>query len=488
MGLGLAPFHFLWLAFPAICVAIFQAVTAAGAGQSARRGFGIGFGYALISLFWIVEPFLVDLARHGWMAPFALTAMASGFGAFWGLGFWAAGRFTPENSLARMIAIPVLWTASELLRSYVFTGFPWGLVSYVWIDTPIYQITAIIGPHGLTLMTLGLASMLIFGIRNRSALVLVLAVVAFGLSFLWGFRAMVPVSPTGDDPLVVRLIQPNAGQQEKWDPQMMPLFYDRQISLTSETANPAPDLVVWPEVAVPFLLNDPSQPFWEIAGAAGDATVILGAQRLDGPRAFNSLAVLANDGEVRQIYDKQHLVPFGEYLPGGVFLARFGLKSLTARYGFGYSAGQGPKVMDLGDLGKVLPLICYEGIFPHEVRATATRPDWMLMITNDAWFGTLSGPFQHLDQARARSIETGLPMVRVANTGVSAVIDAHGRIMGAIPQGVAGRLDLALPGARPATPYWKTGDVPVLLSLILMLFTAVWLGRSNGIDPVTPDV
>lgn len=486
IALGLAPYSLIWLALPALCIAVFLAITA-DTKQARLRGFGIGFGYALVSLFWITEPFLVDSARHGWMAPFALFFMAAGFGLFWSLGFCAAARLTPANCTARAIAVPVFWTAAELLRAYIFTGFPWGLLSYIWIDTPVYQLAAYLGPHGLTLLTLCLIAALVTGLQNRNARMLIATLMASAI--------LVVISPwvnsnppaTSDSNPIVRLIQPNADQNEKWDPQMIPIFYARQITLTATPSDPSPDIIIWPEVAVPFLLDDPGATFWEIAGAAGDATVILGAQRRERAQFYNSLAVLNQDGERLNIYDKQHLVPFGEYLPGGDFLNRFGLHAMAAQFGRGYAAGQGPKLIDLGKWGKVLPLICYEGIFPHEVRRTDSRPDWMLMVTNDAWFGKNSGPKQHLAQAQARAIELGLPMVRVANTGISAVIDARGQIVDALPQNAAGFLDVRLPMPRPETLYAKTGDTPVILMLLVLAFVSLRARRSKNIDPETAE-
>lgn len=470
IGLGQAPLSLVWLAVPAFIAALglFSATTTPR--RAFWQGWSVGAGYAVVSLSWIVEPFLVDVATHGWMAPFAMFFMASGFGLFWGAAFAAARWLKPEGR-ASTPALVVTWTGVEMLRSYLLTGFPWALVSYVWIETPVLQFSSALGPHGLTMATLAMCSVAVAIWRSGArAPGLVSLVVVFAGVFAGGsWIANQPVA-TGSEPRpLVRMIQPNASQQQKWDPQMMPVFYARQVALTAEPADPPPDLVVWPEVAVPFVLNDPDAPFWEISGAAGEVPVILGIQRLEGARAFNSVAVLGEGGEVTARYDKHHLVPFGEYLPLAGFFNNLGLGALTARYGYGYSAGSGPQVLDLGPLGKVLPMICYEAIFPHELRRTPVRPDWLLLVTNDAWFGELSGPYQHLAQARARSVELGLPMVRVANTGISAMIDARGRIVGSLPLGTSGRLDITLPPPLPPTLYARFGDWPVLGLVLLGL-------------------
>ena len=488
VALGLAPFSWPVLAVPALCAALYFGMMADGARRAAICGGLLGFGYALVALFWIVEPFLVDAAVFGWMAPFALFFMAAGFAAFWFLSFALAGRFSSPGTIGRIAALALFWTAGEMLRSMALTGFPWALLSYIWIETPVYQLAAVIGPHGVTLITVLAAGLIANAVvKRRGGVGLVGASVFAGLFALGAWISTAPVLKNETAP-IVRLIQPNADQKLKWDPVMMPVFFDRQLSLTEEPEDPPPDLVIWPEVAVPFLLNGAPGELEKIANAAGDATAILGGQRLDGALAYNSLAVLTQDGQLDQVYDKQHLVPFGEYLPFGWLLQKIGLKAMTAKYGYGYAAGQGPVVLDLGKYGHVLPLICYEGIFPHEVRNTNIRPDWMLLITNDAWFGKVSGPFQHLAQAQARSIELGLPMVRVANTGISAVIDAHGNIVSALPQGVPGKLDVALPGRRSETVYAKHGDIPTIFMMIVLLAGVFFFRSGNKIDPKAGNV
>ncbi|MEN8741649.1 MAG: apolipoprotein N-acyltransferase, partial [Phaeobacter gallaeciensis] len=193
--------------------------------------------------------------------------------------------------------------------------------------------------------------------------------------------------------------------------------------------------------------------------------LLLGIQREEGGAYFNSAALISADGSAGQIYDKAHLVPFGEYVPFGDLMARFGFHGLASQAGAGYAAGPGARLMDL-PIGKALPLICYEAVFPQDVNAAPDRPDMLVQITNDAWFGTRSGPYQHLVQARMRAAEQGLPMLRAANTGISGVIDPYGRLGPSLPLGEAGYVDVILPAALPATPYSGTGDWPVLILLL----------------------
>ncbi len=438
-------------------------------------GLAGGTGYFAVSLNWIVEPFLVDVARHGWMAPFALVFMAMGMALFWALGFGLV-RWLRGGALAWIAAL----CATEALRGVIFTGFPWAQVGHVWIDTPMLHWAGVGGALLLCLITLGGAVALwavcapsaghrrAFGAAGLALL---------GALYLGGPLVARGVATPPDAP-VVRLIQPNAAQHEKWAEDKIQFFFDRQIEYTGAGARP--DLVVWPETSVPVILNRAEGTLAYIAEAARGVPVVVGVQRFEGPRLFNSLALLTPEGRVDALYDKHHLVPFGEYIPFGDLLKRFGLRGLAAQDGNGYSSGPGARTISLGDLGIALPLICYEGVFPHDVAAAPERADFMLLITNDAWFGRLSGPYQHLAQARLRSAEQGLPMIRVANTGVSAMIDARGQITASLPLGQAGWLDAPLPPPRAPTVYALSGDAPVLTLMALVLGVAGWRGRRRG--------
>ncbi len=478
IALGQSPFSLFWLAFPGLMAAVALGALAPDARSAARRGWLVGFSFAALAMSWIVEPFFVDMRATGWMAPFALFFMAAGFGLFWGAGFWLARRLAPHPGGAAWIAVPLGWLTAELARSYLFSGFPWALVSYIWIDTPLLQLFALIGPQGMTLATLLMAALAALALVRRRPGLLALPLALLAAAWVWGAWMQARPVP-GDDAVrpLLRLIQPNASQREKWDPAMMPVFFERQLAFSAEPAPRRPDLIIWPEVAVPFLLNDPSAPFGRIAEAAGGVPLVLGAQRLQGGQAFNSLAVIGEGGEIGPVYDKHHLVPFGEFLPGAAVLERLGLRALAAQFGTGYTPGRGPRLLDLGPLGRALPLICYEAIFPHDLTAVRERADWLLQITNDAWFGQMIGPWQHLAQARARAVELGLPMVRVANTGVSAVIDARGNTKAMLGLGETGWLDAELPPPLPRTPYAVTGDSVVFFLLLALSGLVGWQAR-----------
>lgn len=453
-ALGQAPVGFWWATLAGLAGTIWLLQRASGRGQAFLWGLAAGTGYFALALSWIVEPFLIDIARHGWMAPFALVGVSLGFGLFWGAAALCA----------RMVRAPVLgfvagFVLLEWLRGVILTGFPWAMLGHVWIGTPVDQVAAVVGPSGLGLLTLGVAALPVaYHVRGALAGAALVAM-AFGFG-LW--RLSQPLPPDRDG--TIRLVQPNAEQSLKWEESLAEAFLNRLLTLTAEDG-PA-DLTIWPETAVPYMLEYAP----EVAGMIGVASqgkpVAAGFQREEGDRFYNSLRILAGDGVEQARYDKAHLVPFGEYIPmGDLAYDWFGLRAFASQAGAAYSAGDGPAVLDLGALGKMLPIICYEAIFPRDINAAPERADWMLQITNDAWFGIRTGPFQHFAQARLRAVEQGLPLLRVANTGVTAVIDARGRVVAELPFGAMAKLDTRIPGALPPTVYSRFGDGPILLLL-----------------------
>jgi len=465
-ALGQAPFDLPVVMVLAMAAAVVMNGTAQTPRAAAAHGFAFGFGYFALALHWIVSPFLVDAATYGWMAPFAVVLMAAGGAVFWAVAFWGARCLSPH-----LWPLIPCWTAIELARAYIFTGFPWASPAQAMVDTLPGQVLAWVGPHGLNLVIIaaavGLAALApkSWPLRLAGLGPLVLVI------FMPPFAPDVPLSSS-----VLRLIQPNAPQHEKWDPDKIGIFYERQLRFTSADPDPqtgAPDAIIWPETAIPWALDRSAVILEEISKAAKGVPVILGAQRNEGERYFNALAVLGPKGDVTQIYDKYHLVPFGEYVPFGDLAARFGIYGMAPQHGAGFSSGTGPQLLDLGPLGRALPLICYEAVFAHDVNATPARPDFIIHATNDAWFGTHAGPQQHLAQARMRAIEQGLPVARAANTGISAMIDPHGRVLDSLGMGQAGYIDAALPLPLAPTLYSRTGDLPLALLLLAVLGAAV---------------
>ncbi len=460
-GLGHPPFELWFLTVAAFGVAFMMLARSPNVTQAAWLGLGFGTGYFAVSLHWIVEPFFVDPIRHGWMAPFAIVLLSVGLALFWALAFGVARRLSPGGAL--LVTLP----AAELVRAYIFTGFPWAMPSYVLVDQAVGGLAAWIGPHALNMVVLALAWVLgqvLLRRGQRQIIAMVASVAGFG-AFSPGVAD--PGAAQAEAP-IVRLVQPNAPQREKWDPAHMGRFFDRSVDFTAE-GEVRPDLIVWPETSIPTVLHRADTLLEIVTHAAQGTPVIVGINRFRAERVYNSAALIDETGAVSQIYDKHHLVPFGEYIPLGDWLSTIGIQGFASRHGEAFSSGPGPALLDLGPLGQALPLICYEAVFPQDVLGTPERPDFILHMTNDAWFGNFSGPYQHLAQARMRAIETGLPVLRAANTGVSAAIDGRGRMIASLPLNEAGYVDAALPAPLAETLYSRIGDVAFTVLLLLML-------------------
>ena len=422
-------------------------------------GWALGIGYFSLTLSWISEPFQIDAVEMGWMGPLAVLSLAVLLGMFWA-GAMAFALWVSGNP----VVLVFTWTGAEILRAYLFTGFPWASPPQALVGTLAGQALAFFGPHGLMFLCVSLAFLIgtaqRFWLRIGSLFIAVVMIISPPISASSALTSY-----------TVRLVQPNAPQDEKWLPESIPIFESRLINYTAEGL--PPDLVIWPETALSYLEEDAQFIFDDIAEAARGSLVVLGIQRRHNEKYFNSLVVLDSAGEVVQTYDKHRLVPFGEYMPFDWFFRYINVGGLAARTELGYTSGSGPSILNFGALGAALPLICYEAVFAHAVGGTEIRPNFLIQLTNDAWFGNWSGPQQHLAQARMRAIEQGLPMVRVANTGISALIDPKGRVTASLGLGTAGYLDVKLPQPGASTLYSYTGDWPWITILILGLWGSI---------------
>ncbi|MDX1742083.1 MAG: apolipoprotein N-acyltransferase [Ruegeria sp.] len=465
---GLAPFG-IWAATLVALVLLSPLfLSTETRGQAAWIGWFFATGYFAHGLSWITEPFFVDAERHAWMAPFALVFMAGGLALFWALAFWVARR-PGAGMVSQAVLLALAVSLTECARGYVLTGFPWAGLAQVWVGSPVAQVLSLFGPYGLGAVTLLATLPLGAALTQRGRFVLPLGLTVGAACFALVYSNTRPEVVEIDH--VVRLVQPNAPQHQKWDPDYAPVFFARQIEFTA--AAPRPDLIVWPETSIPAWLGS-AQPYLNaVVDAAQGTPVFLGIQRGDGPRIYNSMIYLDESGQQKGIYDKHHLAPFGEYVPLGNLMAEFGIHGMATTAGHGFSSGPGAVLMDAGRLGKALPLICYEAVFTQDVLSAPGRADFLLQVTNDAWFGTRSGPYQHLAQAQMRAIEQGLPMMRSANTGVSAMIDPLGRITDALPLGQAGFIDAKLPAPHAPTIYSLIGDLPVFV-LLAAVFALLW--------------
>ena len=465
-------------------------------------GWLAGLGYFGVSTWWIAEPFLVDERTFGWMAPFAVVLMGGGLALFWGVAAWVYRALRPGGAW-KVLVFAGVFAAAEWLRGHLATGFPWNLPGETWrAGTAPSQLAALMGAYGLTWLTLAIAAapaVLMLPVRRLEQFAAI-AVAGLGLTGLYaaggGRLAAGSQGPANDrNAPVVRIVQANIDQKTKWKAENLDEVFTAYERLTRKPAATPPPIIVWPEGALPAVIDDliaPASPYQARLRdmLASGQTLLMGANRIEPTRAggylyFNTLIALRREGSalaVVGVYDKHRLVPFGEFLPFGPLATSLGLRSL-AHMPEDFTAGPPPGPLTLPGLPSVQPLICYEALFPA-LAATTPRPLWILNVSNDAWFGAGSGPLQHLNIASYRAIEQGLPIIRATPTGVSAVIDAYGRIRpGArLDLGAFGVIDAPLPKALSPTLYGRYGDL-WLAGLLAISGLAAWRGRQRSRAP-----
>ena len=465
------------------------------AGQKNGRGAFLtgwlfGFGQFLLGLYWLGAAFLVEAERYLLLMPLGVAALPAGLALFYAaaLTLWFYGR-RYFNPLAQIYLFIIALSMADYARGHVLTGLPWNLSGMAFLSwLPLAQSAALWGVYGLSVLAVWCGCLVLFGRKYRGHSVAVLAALA-GLA-AWGVMRLAMPTPIADAGLTLRIVQPAIEQKHKWHPDYRQKIIETYFTLTTKATKPTkparpPDFVVWPETALPLALEEEAALRGRIAESLPQNTVLVtGSVRrkyeASKVQTFNSLLVLKR-GAVVGAYDKTHLVPFGEYLPVQNFLESIGLEQLTRLRG-GFSAGAERKNLAVHHF-TFAPLICYEIIFP--ARLNTPRPDMLLNVTNDAWFGRTIGPHQHFAQSRMRSIETGLPLIRAANTGISALIDGKGRVLAALPLGQSGVLDTALPAAEGATIYARYGDAGFCALLIFCGFLTLFCGRkrpSGGIS------
>lgn len=455
--------------------------------RSLRGAFTLGwlFGVSsfLVGLSWITEAFAVDATRYGSLAWPAVLLLASGLALFPALSLFTARVLAGDRGGACLAAgLVAAWSAGEWLRGSILTGFPWNVSGYAWgVSNEFLQVTALVGIYGAGLFatTVAVLPALAYAHRRIWPAVLALSV----LACVWSFGALRLTEPLPDEVVGARLriVQPNVPQNLKWAEVERDTILARLLTFSVQVAENGsrPTHIVWPESAVPYLISEAPAVRLRIASALShDTTLLTGAVRRtfgqDSKLALlNSIVALDTTGEITSTYDKVRLVPFGEYRPFRSVLAA--LPKLTIG-DVDFLPGAQRLPLPVQGLPPAWPMICYEAIFPSRTPTGALAPGWILNVTNDAWFGTSWGPYQHALSARVRSIELGLPLVRAANSGISFVTDAYGRELARIPLSEAGVLDVTLPGAiEGTTTYARWGELPLALALMLLVATAIIL-------------
>jgi apolipoprotein N-acyltransferase len=481
---SMPPFHLLPVLAISLPGLVWMWDARAGRWGGFWTGWWWGWGFYSVGFYWISEALLVDPWRFGWMIPFATLGLGGLIAVFAGLATGLAGLIRLRGA-GRVLLLAAAWGLGEWLRTFVLTGFPWNPLGSAWDPVlPVLQLGAVTSIHGLSLLT-----MLVFGLlaelgddsprRHRIAA----GIAAIGLPaaiFLWG-SARLAAHPTTYQPgVTLRLVQPDTKVSDKWV--MKTRLHDlaTAIALSRQPGLSRVSAVIWPETAAPFFLNVDSVHRMEAAQAAPPGgTLITGAPTITPPgtqpfHLWNSMLAIDSQGRILADYDKVHLVPFGEYVPLRGILP---IDKIT-HGSIDFTPGPGLRTLHVAGLPAVAPLICYEAIFPGQVVAPGPRPRWLLNITDDGWFGASAGPYQHLAAARMRAIEEGLPLVRDAVTGISAVFDGLGRPIARLGLGERGILDVRLPEpTRSATPYGRWGNAIPLSLMAVFALAGLVLGR-----------
>jgi len=445
--------------------------------------YAFGYGFIAVGCYWIGISFLVEADRFAWLLPLPVLGLPLFLGLFTALGGLVAGLlWGPGWRRAAVLALG--WTAGEFVRGNVLTGFPWNLIGYVWgVSDATMQGAAWFGPYGLSFATVLAATLpAVLGDaddRGRSRLIApgVAGLMVIGLIVAGFWR----LAPAPDVPgVMLRLVQPGINQATKWLDTERDRVLRQHLDLTAGPGGEKTTVVVWPETAVPFLIEHDVLRRQAIAAAMPPGAVaLIGAVRrspLDQPlQIWNSVYALNSTGQILGTYDKRHLVPFGEFMPMRRLFSLINLDQLAVG-SVDFSPGQGSALLNVAGLPAMRPLICYEGVFPDEVAVSGdARAGLLLNVTNDGWFGDSSGPHQHFDMTRFRAVEQGLPLVRAANTGISAIVDPYGRVRTELPLGRVGVVDGPLPQALVQAPaYGRYGEWLLLPWAMLGLACGYW--------------
>ncbi len=493
---ALAPVFILPLLIPAFSGLFLLVSNASTRRQAFWDGWWWGLGHFATGLYWICISLYVQPEKFAWLTPFALFGLPSVLAVYTGLVTLAFSllirgkrRETAEHISPRLLAFSPfvfasLWIIAEYARAHLFTGFPWNLTGYAWnISDITLQMASVWGIYGQSWLAVLLATLpALFIAARESAARYSIAGILIAVAFAEFGIMRLDSNPTEYTFTKLRIVQANIPQSLKFSEETAMEGLRKHILLMHSEGIDQANIVIWPETAVPLYMQAGSGLARDIGSMlAGNTQLVTGGMRAEGTvknwKAWNSAFVIRPDGSIAAQYDKHHLVPFGEYIPLRN-VAPFIVENIAGGMG-DFQTGPGPSTLALEGLPAFSPLICYEAIFPGYATDGTRKAQWLVNITNDAWFGASSGPYQHLEMARTRAVEQGLPLARAANTGISAIYDAYGRQLHRLGLLQEGIIDASLPKIAPETIYSRYGDFFILLIALSSIFFAFFFRRKG---------
>lgn len=478
LALALPPYYL----FPLLFLSFSGLLILLNLSSTAKRAFGLGywfgFGFYAVGFSWISNAFLVDIERLGWLIPLTLAGSGAFFGLFVAIPAWLSFYF--KNIYSKIFAFSALWVLSEWLRSFILTGFPWNLLGSVLAFDPVMiQAASVVGTYGLSLLvvfTCSFPAIIYFTPKPKIITVVMVTISLITLTiFSFGYNRLKTFGDENFSDIKVRIVQPSIPQELKWSQDTLEANFQKYIDFSTAAGFDDIDVVIWGETANPYILSLEPQYLEKIKKAVPEnGFLITGSVEYIYDKKWyplNSLLVINREKGILDSYNKTHLVPFGEYIPLRKYLPE-GLKPVTNVIA-DFKPGEGVKTFDLPNLPSFGGLICYEIIFPAEVVDTKNRPEWLVNLTNDGWYGTGAGPYQHLVTTQLRAVEEGLSIVRVANSGISSLISRTGEIIYHIPLNQADIKDFNLPRQLSTeTLYGKYHNkVPLIICFIFLLIS-----------------
>lgn len=497
-ALAQPPFDFLaacFIAFPVLVWLLDGAASLPGESflrRAARPfliGWWFGFGYFVAGLWWTGKALLVEAELFAWALPLAVLGLPALLAIFYGLATMLA-RLAWSDGSGRIASLAAGFALAEWLRSFVLTGFPWNTIGQAIMPVPVLMqslgLVSIFGVNAFAVFVFAAPALLVSARGRKAGLVAAGLILLFHAGYgTWRLATAEPAPSL----LTLRIVQPSIDQTEKWDVSVRQRIFSTLLDLSARPHAedmPAPQLIIWPETSVPFVLSEQPDALAALAHLLGNGQFLMaGAVRIEaspeGGRHYNSIVVVDSSGEVVDAADKIWLVPFGEYLPFAGLLSRIGVEKLVQSVS-AFSTGSQRNLLSAPSGATALPFICYEIIFPGAAGYGETDADFILNLTNDAWFGITPGPYQHFRQAQLRAIEAGRPLVRAANNGISGVVDAYGRIIDAFALNAIGALDIKVPDQRLASPVKQAELLGLAIVLLFGLWAALGLRASRNAD------